>query len=104
VSLCTQSEDKHVALLTDINGRTASEQVPRFEILWPRSSHDEKGDTCGHEVLDESDTHGLCILNGTAMEKASPGRLTSWQPNGESTIDYAMVSESLIPFVKEFHV
>ncbi|KAJ7778030.1 hypothetical protein DFH07DRAFT_680597, partial [Mycena maculata] len=105
VALCTRNEDKPIASLTDINGRTGSVQVPRFQGAWPRiSADDKKPNTRGLAILDECDTYGLCILNGTSFESASPGRYTSWQPNGQSTIDLAMVSTGLIPFVKSFHV
>ncbi|KAJ7320690.1 hypothetical protein DFH08DRAFT_1034418 [Mycena albidolilacea] len=109
ISLCTPGEEKPMALLTDINRRTGSEQVPRMEAEWPRISSDETINTRGREILCECGTHayGLCILNGTSLETASPGRYTSWQvgqPTGKSTIDYAIVSKSLLPLVKEFHV
>ncbi|KAJ7718658.1 hypothetical protein B0H16DRAFT_1475501 [Mycena metata] len=42
--------------------------------------------------------------NGTSLETASPGRLTSWQDSGESvSIDYAIVSDSLL-LVRKFEV
>jgi ribonuclease HI len=104
VALCTQSEDKHVVLLPDINGRITSEQVPSFQDEWPRLSTDTKINTRGRAVLNECDKYGLCILNGTSFETTSPGRFTSWQPGGQSTIDYAIISRSLIPLVKTFHV
>jgi hypothetical protein len=40
------------------------------------------------------------MLNGTSLEAASPGWYTSWQPSGESKIDYTFVSQSLLPLVK----
>lgn len=97
VALCTQNEGKPIAAPTDINGRTGSVQ-PRLSV-WPRTSADnKKQNTRGLAILDECDTYGLCILNGTSFESASPGRYTSRQPNGQSTIDLAMVSGGLIPF------
>ncbi|KAJ7032922.1 hypothetical protein C8F04DRAFT_889932, partial [Mycena alexandri] len=103
-AVCEQSNGKHVAVLTDINGRTASNQVPKFENQLPRISADKTKNARGSEVLRQCDALGLCILNGTELETASPGRATSWQPGGESTIDLAIVSEGLIPLVKSFHV
>lgn len=35
VALCTRSEEKHVALLTDINGRMALEQAASMQDEWP---------------------------------------------------------------------
>ncbi|KAJ7153957.1 hypothetical protein C8R43DRAFT_885374, partial [Mycena crocata] len=104
VAICSPSEDKPVALLTDINGRTGSKQVPRYEHKLPRKSKDDKINTRGHEILNGCDNHGLCIINGTTLETSSSGRLTSWQPGGRSTIDLAMVSESLVPLIKSFHI
>jgi hypothetical protein len=44
------------------------------------------------------------VLNGTSLETSSPGRFTSWQTAGESVIDYAIISASLLPMIREFHV
>lgn len=44
------------------------------------------------------------ILNGTSLETASPGRFTSYQIGGESVINYAIVSDSVLPFVQNLHV
>jgi hypothetical protein len=60
--------------------------------------------TGGLAILEECDKYGLCILNGTSFETSSPGRYTSHQPRGQSTIDYGFVSEGLLPLVKSFHV
>jgi hypothetical protein len=40
IALCTRSENKYVALLTDLNGRTGSDQVPKFGESWPRLSQE----------------------------------------------------------------
>ncbi|KAJ7020842.1 hypothetical protein C8F04DRAFT_896597, partial [Mycena alexandri] len=69
-----------------------------------RISSDDTLNTRGREILAECDLLNLCILNGTKLEAASPGRSTSWQPGGESTIDYAIASKSLLPLVKDFYV
>ncbi|KAJ7081142.1 hypothetical protein B0H15DRAFT_754090, partial [Mycena belliarum] len=110
VALCTPCPEKPVALLTDINARTGSKQSAgrgeEWDARWKRTSSDpdEKINTRGRAVIQECDLYHLCILNGTSLETASPGRLTSWQPAGESVIDYAIVSESLLPLVRKFHV
>ncbi|KAK7006566.1 hypothetical protein R3P38DRAFT_2793694 [Favolaschia claudopus] len=74
-----------------------------MEVEWPRCSSDETVNTRRQAIL-ECDSYGLCIVNGTALETVSPGRYTSHQPTGQSTIDYAFVSYSLLSFVKELHV
>lgn len=107
ISLCIQSADKHVALLTDINARTGSLQSgAEWAKKWKRISADLdiKINSRGRAVMRECELNGLCILNGTSLETASPGRMTSWQTAGESVITYAMVSESLLPFVRKFEV
>ncbi|KAJ6603331.1 hypothetical protein DFH09DRAFT_1301150 [Mycena vulgaris] len=77
VAMCTKNEDKHVMLLTDINGRVGSLQIPRFSGAWPRISSDTTANARGQAVLRECEESGLCILNGTALEAVSPGRFTS---------------------------
>ncbi|KAJ7303792.1 hypothetical protein DFH08DRAFT_825574 [Mycena albidolilacea] len=79
-----KSAEKHLAVLTDINGPTASEQVPGMALEWLRVYEDDTLNTCGQEILRECDTNGPCMLNGTSLEAASPG--------------------CLLPLVKEFHV
>ncbi|KAJ6449294.1 hypothetical protein C8R45DRAFT_804498, partial [Mycena sanguinolenta] len=69
-----------------------------------RISSDDTTNTRGREILHECDRLNLCILNGTRLKTASPGRLTSWQPAGESTIDYTIVSKTLLTLVNQFHV
>ncbi|KAJ6449698.1 hypothetical protein C8R47DRAFT_1262688, partial [Mycena vitilis] len=110
VALCTQSEDKPVASLGDINARTGSLQSLSAGLEWVErlkrvsADPDEKINTRGRAFIQECEAYHLSILNGTSFERSSPGRLTSWQPNGESTIDYGFVSNSLLPMVREFHV
>jgi hypothetical protein len=107
IALCTQSDDKHVALLADINARTGSLQSGlEWAKHWERLSADldAKINSRGRAVIRECTEHGLCVLNGTSLETSSPGRMTSWQSAGESVIDYAMVSESLLPLVRKFEV
>ncbi|KAF5385079.1 hypothetical protein D9615_000996 [Tricholomella constricta] len=41
--------------------------------------------------------HSLVILNGTAYEHPRPGAYTSFQPIGSSGVDYALVSQALLP-------
>jgi hypothetical protein len=104
VVLCTPNVEKPVLLLTDINGRTGSRQIEKFADTWPRNSSDATENPRGLAILDECEKSGLCILNGTSLETNSPGRFTSHQPRGKSTIDYALVSEALLPLVRSFDV
>jgi hypothetical protein len=68
------------------------------------SDPDEKINTRGRTIIQECNEYNLCILNGTSLETASPGRFTSWQTAGQSVIDYAIVSETLLPLVHKLHV
>ncbi|KAJ7050601.1 hypothetical protein C8F01DRAFT_924217, partial [Mycena amicta] len=101
---CSTTQDKPLLLLGDLNGRVASSQVALFSALFPRTSEDETDNARGKDILDECDSLGLCILNGTQLETVSPGRCTSFQPKGSSVIDYAIVSEGLLPSIKQLHV
>jgi hypothetical protein len=110
MALCTQSCDKYVALLSDINSRTGALQAalpwPDWAEDWERTSSDpdEKINTRGRALVEDCTLYNLCILNGPSLETASPGRFTSWQPAGQSVIDYAIVSQNLLPLVRKFHV
>ena len=44
------------------------------------------------------DTHNFCIINGRKTEDI-PGNFTSFQPNGNSVIDYGIASQSLFQHV-----
>ncbi|KAF8187332.1 hypothetical protein K438DRAFT_1972961 [Mycena galopus ATCC 62051] len=81
-ALCTQSDDKPVLVLTDINAQTGSSQVESEQgnLVRISSDPDTKTNARGRTILNECDTYGLVILNGTSFETASPGRFTSWQP------------------------
>ncbi|KAJ7766153.1 hypothetical protein B0H16DRAFT_1238647, partial [Mycena metata] len=106
VALCTRSQDKGVIGLADLNARTGPLQVDFALRTLPRVSSDPEKtpNTRGRAVLDQCDAYGLVILNGTSLETATPGRCTSWQPGGHSVIDYAIVSEDLIPEVQQLHI
>jgi hypothetical protein len=76
-------EEKPVALLTDINGRTGSEQVPQMEAEWPRISSDETINTRGREILRECDTLSLYSqrhFTGNCVT-GSLHLMTSWATN-----------------------
>ncbi|KAJ7061886.1 hypothetical protein C8F01DRAFT_1231043 [Mycena amicta] len=102
VAICTQT--RPVIILADINGRIGVLQVPDCNGIWPRTSEDETENARGLELLDECNSNEACIVNGTTLETTSPGRYTSWQPNGESMIDYAIVSRELMSKVRRLHI
>jgi hypothetical protein len=110
MALCTQSCDKYVTFQSDINSRTGALQsslpLPDWVEHWKRTSSDpdEKINARRRALVEDCTLYNLCILNGTSLETASPGRLTSWQPAGQSAIDYAIMSQNLLSLVHKFHV
>jgi hypothetical protein len=58
----------------------------------------------GNWLLCTCSDNNLDILNGTEMETASPGALTSFQKMGASVIDYAMVSHSPSSAIDNLHL
>jgi hypothetical protein len=57
----------------------------------------------GTELLDLCIGHILRILNGR-LARDSIGRFTCFTPNGSSTVDYSIVSESLLSKIHFFKV
>ncbi|KAJ6555928.1 hypothetical protein B0H19DRAFT_1071072 [Mycena capillaripes] len=90
VALCTRSDDKPVASLADINAQTGSLQS---------SLRGLSGWSDGRE--------SRLTLTRKSMHAATQWlkrRFTFWQPTGQSVVDYAIVSASLLPMVQKFHV
>ncbi|KAJ7124034.1 hypothetical protein C8R43DRAFT_1135822 [Mycena crocata] len=110
VALCTPSEDKHVALLSDINTQIGSLQASALGVEWAKrwaqhsADPDAKKNTRGQAVIDTCNLYKLCILNGTSLETCSPGRFTSWQDAGESVIDHVIVTNGLLPFIRSLDI
>lgn len=101
LAIVTSMPGKPCMLLTDINARTAS--LATMGVF--RNSADSGGVTTrGRDLLNICKESDLCILNGTAYEQNSPGRYTSFQAQGCAVVDYAIVSEELLPMVLGFHV
>ena len=71
--------------------------------LPPRSSEDKILNPRGKELLDLCKTHSFCIINGRKTGDI-PANFTSFQPNGNSVIDYGIASQSLFPSVVSFTV
>jgi hypothetical protein len=76
MALCTQSCDKYVALLGDINSRTGPLQsslpLPGWAEDWKRTSSDpyEKINARGRALVEDCTLYNLCILNGTSLDTA----------------------------------
>ncbi|KAF5374622.1 hypothetical protein D9615_008976 [Tricholomella constricta] len=96
IDLAHRTTSKPVLVLGDFNARTASRQVgsPHSPV---RQSLDEVTNARGMRLLSILHAHSLVILNGTAYEHPRPGAYTSFQPIGSSVVDYALVSQALLP-------
>ena len=69
----------------------------------PRCSEDKIQNTNGKELLDLCKAYNFCITNGRKTGD-HVGNFTSFQPGGNSVIDYAIISQSLYQNVLTFHV
>ena len=71
--------------------------------ITPRSSQDKILDPRGKELLDLCKTNELRIVNGRKTGDIL-GNFTSFQPGGNSVIDYGIVSQALFESVLSFSV
>ncbi|KAF5383608.1 hypothetical protein D9615_003499 [Tricholomella constricta] len=101
LAVCTASS-KPVIVMGDLNAQTAS--LSGSPPHPPRNSWDSMTNTRGRQVLSWVQDFALCILNGTATEAHTPGRFTSFQPNGRAVVDYAIVSLRALALVLELKV
>ena len=69
----------------------------------PRCSEDKIQNVNGKELLELCKAYNLCIMNGRKTGDHI-GNFTSFQPGGNSVIDYAVVSQSLFQNVLTFNV
>ncbi len=74
-----------------------------FPVLEKRISHDTTVNARGREFLDLCSAHDLTILNGRTKGDFL-GKFTCHKYNGNSTVDYAIVSDPLLSCVEEFRV
>ena len=58
----------------------------------------------GRRILAFLDLCSLFILNGCPTLHPSTSSYTSFQPGGNSVIDYAIASQSTIPFIHNFNI
>ncbi|KAJ7715273.1 hypothetical protein B0H16DRAFT_1232656, partial [Mycena metata] len=105
LALCAAAGDtKPIIQVLDANARTQSEKAGGD---LARLTADQKPvSTRGHRMLSAWKRSNLVILNGTHLEDAPLGRFTSIKKVGakEATVDYAVVSEGLIPLVRSLSV
>ena len=88
----------------DLNARTAVERdCVENDKYRARSSQDKVLDAKGKEFLDLCKSNELCIINGRKTGDII-GNFTSFQPTGNSVIDYGIVSQSLFDSVCSFKV
>ncbi|KAF8057020.1 hypothetical protein FPV67DRAFT_1381679, partial [Lyophyllum atratum] len=96
LSLCSATA-KTTVLLGDLNARTGC-LSPAHQTL-QRISSDEVVNRRGRDLLAAAQDFHLSILNGTRKEDHSPGRYTSFQPNGCAVVDYAVVTSASLASV-----
>ncbi|KAJ6465736.1 hypothetical protein C8R45DRAFT_939322 [Mycena sanguinolenta] len=101
LALCAISDDtKPIILGGDTNSRTGSEQVAETDLH--RLSSDKHISPRGRRLLANSKNTRLFIANSTNLETSTPGRFTSFHSRGDgcepgkATVDYALVSKSII--------
>ena len=87
----------------DKHDPTADLDCLEFFDIPPRCSEDKTHNTNGKELLDLCKTYNFCIVNGRKTGD-HVGNFTSFQPGGNSVIDYAIVSQCLYQNVLTFRV
>ncbi|KAI1782430.1 hypothetical protein LXA43DRAFT_847840, partial [Ganoderma leucocontextum] len=81
-----------IVLLGDFNARTGARSQTRHRV-----SPDDRVCARGNDLLRLCESHNMEVVNGTATHLPSTRmRFTSYQPNGSSVIDYAIVSGHLV--------
>lgn len=107
ITACASVSDKPVVLMGDLNCRTANKQSdPLAGDLrpFPRLSRDDTtyANARGNWLVRTCTDNNLVILNGTSFESSeSPGAFTSFQHNGNTVIDYAIISRSATSWLAE---
>ncbi|KAF8071545.1 ribonuclease H-like domain-containing protein, partial [Lyophyllum atratum] len=101
LALCSASA-KPLIVLGDFNARTGSLAASNTHL--PRTSFDNVVNRRGRELLSAALDLDLTVLNGTEREHSTPGRFTSFQPNGQAVIDYALVSTEALPRVESLQI
>ena len=93
----TVSNDGMEILDMEASGIKASRVVPR------RNNQDQKANKYGKKLTDFCIATDSYILNGRTLGDIQ-GKYTCYQPGGTSTVDYAIVNESLMDHVETFQV
>lgn len=103
IALCSASGcSKPIIAVGDLNARTGSRSVASYHLA--RSSMDPTTTPRGCSLLKHCYYNHIMVLNGTDVECQSPGRYTSFQPNGQAVVDYALVSSTMLPYVDKLQV
>lgn len=69
-----------------------------------RSTMDTVCNSSGSKLIDICLSSDLKIVNGRLGDDSGVGQVTYMSPNGQSLIDYVLLSQSLFPLVKDFVV
>ena len=94
--------EKEITRATGYNDDN-SNYIEQFNLL-QRFNRDKVLNKNGKNLLTLCQTINLKILNSRFGSDKGVGDFTCHKPNGESTVDYIIVSDSLIPNVCEFSV
>ena len=76
-------------LEVEASGIKASRKVPK------RNNRDKKANKYGRKLVDLCIATDSYIMNGRTLGDIQ-GKFTCYQPNGTSTVDYAIVNETLL--------
>ena len=73
-------------------------------IVTDRYNSDKKVDTHGRNLIKMCRDFSLNIVNGRFGNDKKEGKFTCLKPTGHSVVDYAVVSNCLLPFIVNFHI
>ena len=113
-------KSEQIILIGDFNARTNNyeDRIPNndkdfLEVEAPgiktsrtvpkRNNQDQKANKYGKKLVDLCIATDSYILNGRTLGDVQ-GKFTCYQPGGTSTVDYAIVTESLMDYVETFEV
>lgn len=100
ISFCNAGT-KPTLWMGDMNARTGSKNTT----LLSRRSNDAISCARGNTLLAFCEQQRLAILNGSQLDASTQrGTWTSYQPMGNAVVDYAIVSETMIPLVQSLAI
>ena len=92
--------------LSDIDDKLEDLEMPGLQApknIPQRNNQDKKANKYGRKLVDLCLATNSYILNGRTLGDVQ-GKLTCYQPQGTSTVDYAIVNETLLQQIVTFRV